>query len=196
MDFKRMWQALVERMKGREAQVPKAGIVFIGDRITVGGEPASFETLDVDGRKHMMLLGSTARGRSSHLQAEAIRLGISYDELVKQLEPTEEQKRAAREREEAESQRDLARLNAVREAYWSATAAESSDLYVFDDALSQIDGMASPSPEQQKALFFMLPAYVVGLGISWGFSDTEVRGAIWEFVEEHKAEVAAAVAGK
>lgn len=138
------------------------------------------------GHHHMMILGTSGRGRSLLLQAEADRLGISYDELLKRMEPTPEQKEQARMRGEEKKQRDNARLNAVREAYWAATSADDSDLYRLHDALVSTVMQESPTLEQQKALFMMLPPQIVGLGIAWGFGDTEVGDDIYRFIEENR----------
>lgn len=157
-------------------------------------EGANVISLDSeDGRQHLFVIGSTGRGRSSRLMAEATRRGIAYDKLLKQLEPSEEEKQAMREKEQARAQHELIRLNAVRQAYWTQTDPEDSDLWVLHDALTQIDGLVSPSREQQRIVFFMLPADVIGNGIAWGFSDTEVRSSVWKFVDENKAAVAAAI---
>ncbi len=83
------------------------------------------------------------------------------------------------------------RLDAVRAAYWDNTDKPDSDL---SPLVSALDGIvADPSDEQQRILFMMLPADVFGQGVSWGFSDTEVRGRIYEFVNENRDAVAAAV---
>ena len=48
---------------------------------------------------------------------------------------------------------------------------------------------------QDKLHPLMLPASVFGQGLSWGVSDTEVRGQIYEFVAENRDAVAKAVGG-
>lgn len=126
--------------------------------------------------------------------AEAKQRGISYEELLKQLEPSDDAKLAARERAQTRAQHELIRLNAVRQAYWTQTDPDDSDLWSLHDALQQIGNIEFPTREQQRILFFMLPADVIGNGIAWGFDDTEVRGAIWEFVRENVVAIAVAVA--
>lgn len=144
-----------------------------------------------NGAEHTMLLAPTRKGRSMLLQAEADRIGISYEELERRLEPTQEQKEQARMRQEEQDRRDAARLDAVRKAYWDNTDKTDSDL---SPLVSALDGfVADPTIEQQRILFMMLPADVFGQGVSWGFSDTEVRGRIYEFVNENRDAVAAAV---
>jgi hypothetical protein len=51
----------------------------------------------------------------------------------------------------------------------------------------------SGTNEQVKALFLMLPAHIIGLGISWGFHDTEVGDGVYRFVEDNEDEVRAAL---
>lgn len=84
------------------------------------------------------------------------------------------------------------RLQALREAFWNNTSEDDDDLYVFHDALVNI-GLDDPTPAQQKSLFMLIPEITLGQGICWGFSDTEVRSAVHEFVEKNEATVRAAL---
>ncbi|ANN80848.1 hypothetical protein BAU07_26360 (plasmid) [Bordetella flabilis] len=145
------------------------------------------------GPQHFMIIGPTGKGRSQLLQAEADRLGISYEELERRLEPTPEQKERARMRQEEEDRRDAQRLDAVRKAYWVNTDESDSDLYALSDALSAAGIASDPTVEQRRILFMMLPANVIGQGLAWGFSDTEVRGQVHAFVAENRDAVARAV---
>ncbi len=86
------------------------------------------------------------------------------------------------------------RLNAVREAYWNSTPEDSFDLDALHDALLDIEGLESPSRDQQKALFMMLPEAIIGSGISWGFRDTEVRDEIHGFVAKNMEAVVKRIA--
>jgi|GEM_PF-2276063 len=190
MSIKSIWQSLRDRLAGRSSVSPKVGIFYLGEGAKADGVtlvPAGLEN-------HTLVLGTTGRGRSYRLMEEAKRLGITYDELIKRLEPSEEEKAARQAREDALRKRELARLDAMREVYWAATAVDDSlDDFDWSEVLAEHVGIELATPQQQKALFFMLPADIVGNGISWGFSDTEVRDSIWRFVEENKAEVAAAI---
>jgi len=150
--------------------------------ITIGSET---------GNVHTFVLASTRKGKSMLVQAEADRLGISYEEMERRLEPTGEQQERARMKQEEWDRREAVRLNAVRKAYWDNTDARDSDLLPLASALDGI--VANPTGEQQRILFMMLPADVFGQGVSWGFSDTEVRARIYEFVNENCDTVAAAV---
>jgi len=136
-------------------------------------------------RGHIAVIGTSTRGRSRLLEQQAESLGISYDELLKKLEPTDEQKERMMVEQDRRKQADANRLKAVAEAYWAATSPDDSELDVLHDALLEVEGLESPSREQQRALFVMLPATIVGSGISWGFSDTEVRENIYAFVVEN-----------
>jgi hypothetical protein len=140
---------------------------------------------------HLLVLGTTRKGKSTLVQAEADRLGISYEEMERRLEPTDEQKERARVKQEERDRREAVRLDAVRAAYWGNTDKPDFDL---SPLVSALDGIVDdPTDEQQRILFMMLPADVFGQGVSWGFSDTDVRGRIYEFVNENRDAVAAAV---
>lgn len=92
--------------------------------------------------------------------------------------------------EQAEKEREAKRLDAVREAYWQASNEDDFDR-LHDALVSTVmqDSANEPTTEQIKALFMMLPAQIIGLGISWGFSDTEVGDDIYTFIEENRESV-------
>ena len=143
--------------------------------------------------EHFLILGSTRKGRSRLMESEANRLGIPYEELERRLEPTEEQKERARMRQEERDRHEAQRLDAVRRAYWENTDKSDFDLFVFSDALRAAGLASDPSIEQQRILFMMLPANVFGQGVAWGFSDTEVRDQVHEFVADNRGAVAQAL---
>lgn len=136
--------------------------------------------------KHLMIIGSTRKGKSMLLQAEANRLGISYDELERRLEPSVEQKEQMRLREEAEERKEEERLQAIRQAVWDAWSDDGSAFSRLHDAMVSTVMEDSPSQAQMKAVFMMLPATVIGLGVAWGFTDTEVGDDIYRFIEENE----------
>lgn len=144
---------------------------------------------------HTMVVGTTQSGKSGYLQAYADRLGISYDELLKSMDPTEEQKAAAMALQEQRRKRAETRINAVREAYWagSDTDGDFSDFDNLYDALTISNIVEMPSLEQIKTLFMMLPAEIIGQGIAWGFTDTEVRESIYNFVADNREAVITSV---
>ena len=146
-----------------------------------------------DSAQHFMLFGSTGKGKSQALQAEADRLGISYEELKRRLEPTAEQKERARMQQEEKDRREAQRLDAVRKAYWANTDESDSDLNPLSDALCAAGVASDPTVEQLRILFMMLPANVIGQGLAWGFSDTEVGDQIHAFVSGNRDTVARAV---
>ena len=142
---------------------------------------------------HTMTLGTSGQGKSVLLQAEALRLGITYEELLQRLEPTEEQKEEQRMRQEEENRVEDQRLKAVREAFWHNTPEGHHDLSQLHDVLVVSDIAEEPTADQIKAFFMMLPADIIGSALSWGFSDTEVRERTYEFVEQNKHAVLAAI---
>jgi len=148
--------------------------------------PASGET------HHVMILAPTRRGKSTLLQLEAARLGISYEELLKRLEPSAEEKERARVREEEAELREGARLDALRQVLWDT---KDDDLEgILNDVLSVSGVREKPMPKHCKALFWLLPKHLIGLGVAWDFSDTEVREDIYQFVQENRASVEARLA--
>jgi hypothetical protein len=136
----------------------------------------------------MFIVGTTGRGKSSLLQAEADRLGISYDDLLRRMEPSPEQKEMEQTQWREAQQKQAIRLAAVCEAYWvsSTSTNESTNMH---DALVIADITSSPTLEQQKALFMMLPSEIIGEGIAWGFSDTVVQDSICQFVSDNREAV-------
>lgn len=156
-------------------------------------DPHEQKFIDREGKHHAMIFGTTARGKSVLLQAEALRLGITYEELLQRLEPTEEQKEQQRMCQEEETRTEEHRLKAVREAFWHNTPEGHHDLRQLHDLLLVSHISEEPTYDQIKSFFMMLPADIIGSALSWGFSDTEVRERTYEFVERNKHAVLAAI---
>jgi hypothetical protein len=152
-----------------------------------------FTTAHEGGTYHTVILGTSGQGRSVLLQAEARRLGMTYEELLQRLEPSEEQKERQRMRQEEDDRAEDQRLNAVREAYWHNTPEGHHDLSQLHDVLVVSDIVEEPTADQIKAFFMILPADIIGSALSWGFRDTEVRERTYEFVEQNKQAVLAAI---
>lgn len=96
-------------------------------------------------------------------------------------------------RQEEESRAEAQRLKAVREAFWNNTPEGHYDLSQLHDVLVVSDIVEEPTQDQIKAFFMMLPADIIGSALSWGFSDTEVRERTYEFVQQDKQAVLAAI---
>lgn len=143
---------------------------------------------------HTFIIGTHMRGKSANLEGEAERLGISYDEMLKRMEPTPEQHEAVRMCREQRKHKEAARLSAVREAFWAGTDDNDSEFDNLHDALISAKIVEEPTPTHVKALFMMLPDTIIGQGIAWGFNDTEVRESIHRFVGENREAVAQRVA--
>lgn len=127
------------------------------------------------------------------MEGEAIRLGISQEELLKSIEPTDAQKLAVAEKRKHQMQKELDRLNAVREAYWASSQMDGHDFDVLHYSLLQLEGVESPTEHQKKVLFFLLPQHIIGSGIAWDFDDSEVRDSIYVYVRENASEITAAL---
>lgn len=138
---------------------------------------------------HKLILGRSGKGRSVLTEQLAKEKGISYEEAEELLTPSKEQIEIRKKAEEAERLKQEQRLLTVKKAYLESSDNDDSEFYVFHDALSEYLNIESVTPEQIEKLFLRLPAKIFGAGIQWGFSDTEVRGEIWGFVESNKAEL-------
>lgn len=86
------------------------------------------------------------------------------------------------------------RLNAVLEAFWGATPEDHDDMGRMEELLIVTGVAERPTPKQLKAVFMMFPPNLIGNVICWDFSDTEVREKLYEFVEENKPAILAAIA--
>lgn len=81
------------------------------------------------------------------------------------------------------------RLNAVKEAYWLNSSLDDCEFYPIYDSLAEHLNIENPSHEQAKLVFMMFPETLVGSGIQWSFSDSEVRSEIHDFVESNKLKI-------
>jgi len=138
---------------------------------------------------HMLMACNSGRGKSALLQAEATRRGITYEELLKQTEPTVEENEQQQLRHDEDHRADERRLGAVREAYWSNISAGDDDLEQLYDVLAMADIVKEPTAEQVKAFFMMFPADIIGSALEWGFSDAAVGERTYEFVMQNKQAV-------
>lgn len=150
-------------------------------------------TIQESDTHHLFILGATRPGKNIFLQAQAKRLGVTYEELLQQLEPTDEQKEQQRMRVIEEDQIEERRLNSVREAFWCNTPDGHHDLDQLHDVLALSEIIEEPTREQVKAFFMMLPADILGAALSWGFSDTEVGEDLYKFVKQNKQAVREAI---
>ena len=148
-----------------------------------------FRSDNGDCTAHTMIVGQSRQGMSLLLQVEARRLGITCEELVQRLEPTEEQKEQLRMRQEEADQADKKRLDAVREAYWQNTPEGHPDLDQLHDLLVAASVAGEPTREQIRRVFMLLPAEIIGAALSWGLGDTDERESIYEFLERNKQQV-------
>lgn len=143
---------------------------------------------DSDMKTHTLVLGTTRRGRSSLIEADAARRGLSYGEAEKDWMPTEAERQAEVEREKAAQAKKDARTAAVRDAYWAATNLAEGEFASLYDVLAAECGR-EPTDDHVRRLYNMLPADVIGDGVKWGFTDTVVGDSIFVFVRENKADV-------
>lgn len=133
---------------------------------------------------HTIVVGTTGKGKSLLLEEEAKRLGITYDELLKQMEPTEEQKAMIEANKQKRAEEQRVKESTIRNAIWATF--DQSDIAEFLDALKIILEIPEPTKSNAKEVFFALDMSIVGNIVSWGISDTPTREAIWEFVRENK----------
>lgn len=133
---------------------------------------------------HTIVVGITGKGKSVILEEEAKRLGITYDELLKRMEPTEEQKATMEANKQKRAEEQRAKDSTIRNAIWATF--DQSDIDEFLDALKVILEINEPTKSNVKEVFFALDMSIVGNIVSWGVGDTPTREAIWEFVRENK----------
>lgn len=158
--------------------------------MTTGKSTPLFMLPQGDGQFHTLIIGTSGRGKSVLLEEEALRRGISYDELLAEMDPSAETKARWAEERQATANAEARRLHAVCEALWATAPEKGNDLAQLGETLAVLDIVENPTADQQKALLLMLPGHIVGLGIAWGFDDTEVRDKIYEFVDENREAVA------
>lgn len=150
----------------------------------VGHEGGLFSLGD-EGVQHVLLLGTSGRGKSVLLEQLAVERGVSVDELARECAPTPEQLVAERQACDIRRQQDLARLQAVRDAYWVRTDHDECEFSSIHDGLVAFCAIEQPTTAQLKVVFDLMPAEVIGNGIRWGFDDTEVRDEVYAFVRDH-----------
>jgi len=139
----------------------------------------------------VLIIGTTGKGKSRLGEI----FGLSAEELEALSRPslTPEQIAEEKRRKTERNAAAAARLQAIREAIW-AHRRDDLEFSALQDTLSTLGITDCPSDDQQKAFFDLLPDHIVGLVVSWGFSDTEVREAIFTYAEENLQDVAQAVA--
>ena len=142
---------------------------------------------------HHVIVGTSGKGRSMLLAAEAQRRGITYDELLESLEPSPEEKAAANAaadiRREESRRKEEKRLHAVRNAYLENSEDDDDLFSTLYDTVYNLKHHYGDQPLPRallKEVLHLLPDLVIGNGIRWGFSDTEVRDDIWTYL--HKDE--------
>lgn len=147
--------------------------------------------MNIDGEEfnmHSVLFGRSGSGRSLILERFAKENNISYEEAVK-MSSFNSSDNHDQEPESFESKelRDIKskQLMAVKLAYWENSESES-EFDNFYDRLSNDFNVNSPTKDQVKSLFMLMPSDIVGLGISWGFSDSELRDRLSDYVESNK----------
>lgn len=148
-------------------------------------------TVILDGET--VVLGTTGRGKSRLIQAEADRLGITYDEMERRMQPSEEQLARQRQIDDANRKARAVRLNAMKEAYWANTPKDSSDRHQLRSAIVELGASENPTEAQAKALLMCLPADLFSQAIAWGITDTEVRDSLYTFISENRQLVVEAI---
>lgn len=125
----------------------------------------------------------TRQQRRKAERNEAKNNGITYEEAKKSFEPTEEEKLKEEQKERSHMEKDDKRLQLLKDTYWNAEA--SLDLDCIDTSLVSFSEIKNPTQEQIRVIFNMLPQEIFGLGVQWGFRDTEVGESIHEYIEEN-----------
>lgn len=97
--------------------------------------------------------------------------------------------------DEIEEMQEETRLKALRQCIWDQWQDTGEFDRIHDVLVDTVfeEEDEGPTDEQVKALFMMLPAHIIGQGISWGFNDTEVGDGTYHFVQDNEDEVRAAL---
>lgn len=138
---------------------------------------------------HNVIFGSTGKGRSFIIEQYAKEHNISYEEAEKHFQPSKEELEQRKAAQEQAKRKEEDRLLKVKEAYWEAYSDKESEFYDFHDAITFNMTIEKATQEQVKELFLMIPSEIFGLGIHYGFSDTEVRDNLHEFVRDNLTEI-------
>lgn len=127
------------------------------------------------------------RDRESAIRQLADQEGISYEEMQRELEPSDSEKeRKVREiREVREAQEK--RLQMVRDAFWEGS--RTSDIKGLHTAMSMALGISDISEQQVRAAYNLLPSEIIGDLIKTGFLDTILRDDAYVFFCEHEFEL-------
>lgn len=152
-----------------------------------------FGSSNDDGKATAMIVSQSGEGKSFLLQAEAQRLGITYDEMLRRVAPPEDQKDQLIRLQDEADLADMNRLQAVREAYWHNTPEGHRDLNQLHDLLVESGVVGEPTREQIRRVFMLLPAEIIGAALSWGLGDTEERESVYEFLVSNKQLVLEAI---
>lgn len=156
---------------------------FIGVSKTALGEPI-FYLPDSTANAHTMIIGVSGEGKSRFLEAEAQRLGVTYEELLASMEPTEEEKAIMEANKQKRAEEQKVKEITIRNAVWSTFDKDDiSELYY---ALKSVLEIAEPTKDQAKHLFFLLDMSIIGNIVAWGIDDTPTGDSIWEFVRDNK----------
>lgn len=162
--------------------------------LLVSAQNASITTQKFHDDSDVLNVALTRTDRRRLLKAEAERLVIAYPELLDLMAAAAlKRARAMAHAQPAAIDTDANRYNVVREAYWDSSNPASPEFYSLRNVLAECCDIEAPSPAQLRTLFFLLPSDVIRSGIRWGFDDSDVRGAIWHYVESHTQDVRAAM---
>lgn len=140
---------------------------------------------------HYLVVGSTGTGKSTTLATLAQSLNIQGKKFeIKH--PTEEEineaKKIRQEQEQERRNKEQQQLLKTKTT-WIDNLDDYYDLHSFQEATSHYLEIEEVTDEQVYKIFLLIDGYLFGQGICWGFSDTEVRSNIWEWVEENKEEI-------
>lgn len=133
---------------------------------------------------HIFIYGQSGKGTSTFFNSQPL---TPEEENLKQVKLEARNMELKKKREIEEQQ-----LQAVKDAYWKKALEIDPNLYEFCsiyDSLVEYLNIDEPTDEQLKIVFNMLDRHTIGQGISWGFSDTEVRDNIYVFIKDNVSKI-------
>lgn len=94
---------------------------------------------------YSLAVGNVRKGKSAFFEEEALRRGITCEELIEQLKPTPEQREQYQLAQQEKNLLERQRLMAVREAFWQNTPTMHEDLTHLHDVLVETNIVEDPT---------------------------------------------------
>src|SRR5690606_21153269 len=121
------------------------------------------------------------------IQSELDRVRHSFVGLGDSVDPSPEEVATRHRREKEREEMELARIAAVREAYWANTADVDTLLESMGTALSWALDITEPPKHLRYALFSAIPVDMLCRGLVHGFRDAALINSVGHWSRERSA---------